>query len=68
VQPASAVSEDEESKKRRKVLQEALEMDKDADSDEDDAGGDDTNGLNGKNAKCAMDRVVHFCVGVDTHK
>jgi len=47
VQPASAASEDEESKKRRKVLQEALEMDKDADSDEDDDDGDRANGLNG---------------------
>jgi len=43
VQPALAASEDEESKKRRKVLQEALEMDKDADSDE----GDDGDGANG---------------------
>ena len=35
VVPVAAI-EDEESKKRRKVLQDALEMDKDADSDEDD--------------------------------
>ncbi|KAF8266321.1 Pre-mRNA-splicing factor Cwf15/Cwc15 [Lactarius quietus] len=46
VQAASAVSEDEEAKKRRKVLQEALEMDKDADSDEGDGNGDGANGSN----------------------
>ena len=59
VQPASAVSEDEEAKKRRKVLQDSLEMDKDADSDEGDGDGegDGANGSNG-NAKCAMDRIV----------
>ena len=61
MQPASAAPEDEESKKRRKVLQEALELDKDADSDEDDGDGDGANGLNG-NAECAMNRVVHLFV------
>jgi protein CWC15 len=35
--PVAAI-EDEETKKRRKVLQDALEMDKDADSDEDGEG------------------------------
>ena len=53
VVPVAAI-EDEESKKRRKVLQDALEMDKDADSDEDD--GDDADGPKGGEAKY----VAHF--------
>jgi Cwf15/Cwc15 cell cycle control protein len=44
-----ALIEDEETKKRRKVLQEALEMDKDADSDEDDDA--DADGSKGGEAK-----------------
>lgn len=55
VQPASAALEDEEAKKRRNVLQEAVEMDKDADSDEGD--GESANGSKG-NAKCAMHCVI----------
>jgi protein CWC15 len=52
VVPVAAI-EDEETKKRRKVLQEALEMDKDADSDEDDDA--DADGPKGGEAKY----VVH---------
>jgi protein CWC15 len=48
VVPVAAI-EDEESKKRRKVLQDALEMDKDADSDDDaDADADSPKGGDAK--------------------
>jgi protein CWC15 len=48
--PVAAI-EDEESKKRRKVLQDALEMDKDADSDEDGGDDADVDGPKGGEAK-----------------
>jgi hypothetical protein len=57
VQPASATLEDEEAKKRRKYLQEVLEMEKIADNDEGDGDGEGANGSNG-NAKCAMHCIV----------
>ena len=50
VVPVAAI-EDEESKKRRKVLQDALEMDKDADSDEDDDADADADGPKGGETK-----------------
>ena len=57
VVPVAAI-EDEESKKRRKVLQEALEMDKDADSDEDDDV--DADGPNGGEAKYVVHPFFFF--------
>jgi hypothetical protein len=50
---AVAAIEDEETNKRRKVLQEALEMDKDAYSDDDD----DADGPTEGEAKCVTHRV-----------
>ena len=61
VVPVAAI-EDEESKKRRKVLQDALEMDKDADSDEDgDADADaDADGPKGGEAKYVARAFLFF--------
>ena len=67
VVPVAAI-EDEESKKRRKVLQDALEMDKDADSDEDgDADTDaDADGLKGE-AKYVARAFLFFFSPIATY-